>query len=180
MKNIWILGLLACALPAGSMANKPQVSHAIVKSVEASMDQKLQALFSDNPVQVQVLGLTQGAYIDGYGAVFMSELNLAAGTPISPFHPNVTADEVKRIHDRKMERLSKLKEAMQQMLMDSAKSMDPVPADDQIALAISFFYWNWENKDGLPAQIVMHAPKKLLLDARTSAAAKSSILSDEF
>jgi len=110
----------------------------------------------------------------------MSELNLAAGTPISPFHPNITADEVKRIHDRKMERLPKLKEAMQQMLMDSAKSMDPVPADEQIVLAISFFYWNWENKDGLPAQIVMHAPKKLLLDARTSASAKSFIVSDEF
>lgn len=105
MKNFLVLCLLACALPAGSMADKPKVSRSIVKSVEESTDQKLQALFSDNPVQVQVLGLTQGAYIDGYGVVFMSELNLAAGTPISPFHPNITADEVKRIHDRKMERL---------------------------------------------------------------------------
>jgi len=61
MKNFVVLCLVACALPAGSMADKPKVSRAIVKSVEESTDQKLQALFSDNPVQVQVLGLTQGA-----------------------------------------------------------------------------------------------------------------------
>ena len=38
----------------------------------------------DDPVAV--IGLTQGAYIDGYGAVFMSEVNLApaAGTIALP------------------------------------------------------------------------------------------------
>ena len=178
MKNFWIVALLACALPAGSLADKPNVSRAMIKAVEESMDQKLSMLWADNPAQV--LGLTQGAYVTGYGAVFMSELNLASGTPISPFHPNVTAEEIKRIHANKVERLSKLKEAMQQMLVDSAKSMDPVPDDEQIALGVSLFYWTWENKAGLPAQIVMHAPKKLLLDAKTSVAAKSSISSDEF
>ena len=178
MRNLWALSLLFCAVPAGSMAGNPQVNRAMIRAAEENMDQKLSTLWADNPAQV--LGLTQGAYISGYGMVFMSEMNLSAGTPISPFHPNITADEVKRIHDRKVERLGKLKEAMQQMLVDSAKSMDPVPADEQIALAVSFFYWNWENKTGLPAQIVMHAPRKLLLDAKTGAAAKSSILADEF
>ena len=178
MKNIWILGLVLCALPAGTMADKPKVSRAMVKSMEEGMDQKLQALWPDSPVQV--LGLTQGAYVNGCGAVFMSEVNLAIGPVISPFHQNVTADEVKRLHEKKLERLAKLKQAMQQMLVDSAKVMDPVAADEQIALGISLFYWNWENKDGLPAQIVMHAPKKLLLAATTGSAAASSIVSDEF
>ena len=124
------------------------------------------------PPESDVHVSTSSAHVELNGALGEANVKTASG--------DITADEVKRIHDRKMERLPKLKEAMQQMLMDSAKSMDPVPADEQIVLAISFFYWNWENKDGLPAQIVMHAPKKLLLDARASAAAKSFILSDEF
>jgi hypothetical protein len=130
---------------------------------------------------VQLVGLTQGLYINGYGVVFMSEVNLAAGPGLSPFHPTISPDEVRRIHEKKLARLPKLKETMQQMLLDSARSIDSVPADEQITLGISFFYWNdWENKDGLPAQIVMHAPKKLLLDAKVAAGGKASIVSDEF
>ena len=178
MRNVWIVGLLLCALPAGTMADKPKVSRAMVKTMEESMDQKFQTLWPDNPVQV--VGLTQGAYISGYGAVFMSELNLATGPTISPFHPNISPDEVKRIHEKKLSRLAQLRATMQQMLVDSAKSMDPVPADEQLALGISFFYWNWENREGLPAQIVMHAPKKVLLEAKAGAAAKSPIPFDEY
>jgi len=178
MRNVGILCLTLCALPAGTMADKPKVSRAMVKAMEEGMDQRLQALWPDSPVQV--LGLTQGVYIAGYGAVFMSEVNLATGTAVSPFHPTLSPEEIKRIHERKVERLPKLKETMQQMLVDSAKSMDPVAADEQIAVGISLFYWNWEIKDGLPAQIVMHAPRKLLLEAKTSTAARSSIVSDEF
>jgi len=171
MRNVWIVGLVLCALPAGTMADKPKVSRAMVKTMEESMDQKFQTLWPDNPVQV--VGLTQGAYINGYGAVFMSELNLATGPTISPFHPNISPDEVKHIHEKKVARLAQLKATMQQMLVDSAKSMDPVPADEEFALGISFFYWTWENREGLPAQIVMHAPKKQLLEAKAGAAAKS-------
>jgi len=165
MKNIWFVALSLCALPAGTMADNPKVSRAMVKTMEENMDQKFQSLWAENPVQV--VGLTQGAYIPGYGAVFMSELNLATGPTISPFHPNISPDEVRRIHEKKVARLAQLKATMQQMLADSAKSMDPVPADEQIALGISFFYWNWENREGLPAQIVMHAPKKMLLTTKT-------------
>lgn len=175
MRNFWMIGLLLCALPCGSMADKPKVTRTMVRAMEDSMDQKIQALWPDGPAQL--VGLTQGAYINGYGAVFMTEVNLAVGAVISPFHPTVSPDEIKHLHERKVMRLAKLKETMQQMLHDSAGSMDAVPGDEQIALGVSFFYWNWENRDGLPAQIVMHAPKKLLLDP---ASAKSAIVSDEF
>jgi hypothetical protein len=179
MKNVLVIALLVCALPAGSMADKPKVSRAVVKAMENSVDQKLQRLWAEDPMQL--IGLTQGLYINGYGVVFMSEVNLAAGTAQTPFHPTISPDEIRRIHEKKLARLPKLKEAMQEMLIDSARSMDSVPPDEQITLGISFFYWNdWENKEGLPAQIVMHAPRKLLLDAKAAGAGKSAIVSDEF
>ncbi len=179
MRNVSVLALLLCALPAGSLAEKPKVSRGMIKAMENSMDQKLQRLWAEDPMQL--IGLTQGLYINGYGVVFMSEVNVAAGTALTPFHPTISPDEIRRIHEKKLARLPKLKEAMQEMLLDSARSMDSVPPDEQITLGISFFYWNdWENKEGLPAQIVMHAPKKLLLDAKTGAGGKSAIVTDEF
>jgi hypothetical protein len=136
--------------------------------MEENLDNWLQRMWADDPAQV--VGLTQGVYISGYGAVFMSELNLAPAPGITPFHPKVTADEMKRIHDKKAARLAQLKETMQDMLLSSAKSLDPMPLDEQLTLGISLFYWNWENSTGLPGQIVMHAPRRALLEGKAAAA----------
>jgi hypothetical protein len=178
MRNLAILAILLCAVPAGSFADKPKVNWTMIDAMEKSMDRKFSGLWPDDPAEV--MGLTQGAYISGYGAVFMGEINLAPAAGISPFHPSISADETKRTHDKKVARLAKLREAMQHILMDSAKSLDAVPADEQVAVGVSLFYWNWENRDGLPAQIVMHAPRKLLLQFKPGATDKTSIISEEF
>ncbi len=102
----------------------------------------------------------------------MSEVNLAPAPGITPFHPKVTADEVKRIHDKKAARIAELKNTMTDMLLGSAKSLDAMPLGEQITLGISLFYWNWENSTGLPGQIVMHAPRQALLEGKPAAAAK--------
>ena len=51
-----------------------------------------------------------------------------------------------------------------------------VPADEQVAVGLTLFYWKWENHDGLPAQIVMHAARKALLQS----ADQASIAAEEF
>lgn len=165
--------LLVCALPWGSLADKPRVSHPSVKAMENSLDMQLLRLWPDDPLQI--MGLTQGVYISGFGAVFMSEVNLAPGPGITPFHQAITPDEARRLHEKKMARLPQLKAAMQQMLMNTAGSMDSVPDDQQIALGISFFYWHGENLEGLPAQIVMRAPKRVLVDVKTGRADKTAL-----
>jgi hypothetical protein len=178
MKGLAIATLLLCALPSGSMADKPRVSRAMIKDVEECLDNRLQKVWPDDPLQV--VGLTQGAHIDGYGVVFMSEVNLAQGAGISPFHPKFTPDEIKRMHDKKLARLAQLKDLMTDMLVGSAKTLDALPADEQITLGISLFYWNWENSTGLPAQVVMHAPRRVLLQGKTAASDKLFITSEEF
>jgi hypothetical protein len=75
----------------------------------------------------------------------------------------LSAEELKQSQAKKLQRLPKLREAMQQIMLNSAGSMDTVPGDEQIAVGITLFYWTWEDKAGLPAQIVMHAPKRALL-----------------
>lgn len=173
MRTVAIASLLLCSLPIGSMADKSKVSRGAIQAIEANMDSHLTKLWPDDPMQV--LGLTQGAYIGGFGAVFMSEVNLAPSAGITPFHQTITKDELARTHDKKLTRLPKLKEAMQDLLLNSASSLDSVPANEQITLGITLFYWVGENTDGLPAQIVMHAQRRALVNVKTGLADRSTL-----
>ena len=176
MKTLLIASILLSALPAGSMADSPKVNRLMIESMEHSMDRKLAGLWPQDPAEV--LGVSQGTYIRGYGAVFLGEVNLAPAPGISPFHQSVNADEIRRTHEKKLQRMAALRSAMRSMLTDSARSLDSVPADEQVTVGLSLFYWTWENREGLPAQIVMHAPRKALL--QSSNADQAPVASEEF
>jgi len=176
MRIAAVVVLALCALPLGSMADNPKVNRAMIEGMQRSLDNKLSGLWPQDPAEV--LGLSQGTYIQGYGAIFLGEVNLAPAAGITPFHPSVSADEVRRTHEKKVQRMAAIRTAMRSMLMDSARSLDSVPPDEQVAVGLSLFYWKWENRDGLPAQIVMHAPRKVLL--QSASAEQASIASQEF
>jgi hypothetical protein len=129
---------------------------------------------------VEVIGVTQGVYVAGYGVVFMGEVNIAPGGGITPFHQKVTPEDIKRIHDKKLSRIGQLKETMADMLIGSAKSLDALPGDEQVMLGVSLFYWNWEDTNGLPVQVVMHAPRRVLLEGKSAASDKLFVTSEEF
>jgi len=175
MRTLLIASILLSSLPAGSMADGTKVNRAMIEAMQQSMDRKITGLWPQDPAEV--LGVSQGTYIHGYGAVFMGEVNLAPAAGTSPFHKTVNADEIRRTHDKKVQRMAGLRTAMRAMLADSARSLDSVPSDEQLAVSVALFYWNWENREGLPAQIVMHAPRKALLAAN---AEQAPIASEEF
>ena len=176
MRTLLIASIMLGTLPAGSIADGPKVNRAMIEAMEHGLDGKLRGVWPQDPAEV--LGVSQGTYIRGYGAVFLSEVNLAQAAGISPFHPAIRPDEIVKTHDKKVQRMAALRTTMRAMLMDSARSLDAVPPDEQVAVGISLFYWTWENHDGLPAQIVMHAPRKALLAAAN--AEQAQIASDEF
>jgi hypothetical protein len=176
MRIAAVILMALCALPGGSMADSPKVNRAMIEGMQHSLDRKLSGLWPQDPAEV--LGLSQGTYIQGYGAVFLGEVNLAPAAGITPFHPAVSADEVRRTREKKLQRMAALRTAMRAMLVDSARSLDSFPPDEQIAVGLSLFYWKWENHEGLPAQIVMHAPRKVLL--QSGSADQASIASEEY
>jgi len=174
MKIASVALLALCALPG--VADGPKVNRGMIEAMQHSLDNKVSGLWPQDPAEV--LGLSQGTYIQGYGAIFLGEVNLAPAAGISPFHPTVSADEVRRTREKKVQRMAALRNAMRAMLVDSARSLDSVPPDEQVAVGLSLFYWKWENREGLPAQIVMHAPRKVLL--QSASAEQASIASEEF
>ena len=166
---------LALCFPFGSIAEKPKVGRPMIQAIEKTLEPQLARLWPDDPLSV--VGIPEGMYINGYGAVFSTEVNLAPAAAITPFHQTISKEEVERTHHKKLERMARFKAAMEDMLMSSAASLDPVPADEQITLGVSFFYWYWEDTTGLPAQVVMHAPKKALVMVKSGLADRSTLAS---
>ena len=82
--RIAAVALLAlCALPG--VADAPKVNRGMIEAMQHSLDNKLSGLWPQDPAEV--LGLSQGAYIQGYGAIFLGEVNLAPGRRNQPVPP---------------------------------------------------------------------------------------------
>jgi hypothetical protein len=158
MKRAWILFALAAALLAA-----PAFKRAGLIALEKSFDQRIRSLADDPYI---LLGPTRGVYLEGYGAVFTAEVNLANGPRPSPFQPIVGKDGIAKIHKLKLERLPVLRQNMREMLMAAASSLDEVPAKEQIVVGVSLVYYAEEDATGMPGQILMQGERGKLIDAK--------------
>jgi hypothetical protein len=134
----------------------------ILKEVEKATDTRLLAAPAD---PWNVLGNARGTYLPGYGAVVTFELTLANLTPVSPFHPTVTAQEKRSGHDRKAKNLLALKAAMREMVTHAATALTPMPGNEQITFEAFLFNFNWEDRSGLPDRLTICANRQKVADA---------------
>ena len=96
---------------------------------------------------------------------FTAELNLVAAAVVTPFRPSFTEEQIEKIRQKKLQRIDTLKRLMRNMVAQSASSLTQVPPAEQIVVAVSLFYYSWENTNGLPSQILMQAPRQSLIAA---------------
>jgi hypothetical protein len=159
---------------------QPRVTRVTLGAMEQSMDTKVVEVDKADPAYL--LGTTRGVYLNGYGAVFTSEVDLLASSAPNPFRPAYTKQDVQRLKLRKQQRIAILRSKMRELLISSAASLDAVPATEQIALAVTLPYYRWEDKEGMPRQILMHAPKQVLLDGArgNTAAVDAAMIVREF
>ena len=173
-----ILSLLSATAFAAT-PGKPRVSAALVADMAQKLDMQVSRMMPDDPVMP--VGLTQGAYIPGFGVVFMGSVNLAPMAGITPFHQSISKEEIARVHHKKVDRLPKLKDLMLDVLVNFATTMDPVPPEERITIAVTLFYFTGEDTGGLPSQVVMRATRKTLLDGRgNKVQLASAVQVDEF
>ncbi len=152
-------------LQAASRAGEDsfKVDRNAFNKVANGIDNRFRDLWPEYPAEL--IGVTHIVYIRGYGAVLTGELNLAPMGGITPFHQTNTKEELARAHQKKTERLPKMVEAMQDLLVTAAAGLPDVPDNEEVALGMSLFYWHGEDRSGLPDQIVIHGQKKALLAA---------------
>jgi len=170
MKPAGLIVFLLAAVALASEPAKPRVARASLAPLESSFDVRIARAGQNDPFDL--LGNTRAVYLDGYGVVFTTELNLVV-IPITPFRPQITKEDAEKIHQRKLAKLQELKELMRGMLVASAGALSALPPDERVVVAVTLFYFSWEDTTGLPSQIVMQAPRSALLRLSGEALAAS-------
>ena len=166
--------LLLTAAVCISAADSPRVSRAALGSAETSLDDRIKALWPDNPLAL--VGTTRGIYLEGYGAVFTAEVN-PISAPLALFHGTAYSKAEKdQYHKRRKERLPQLVSLMKQTLVASAASLDPVPADEQIIIAVVLDHNMWEDVSGMPASVMVQGTKRKLLEAQRAGSGGAAML----
>ena len=155
-RRLWLSALAAALLAAPS-----RVSRADLRSIEVSFDRRIQSANIDDPFDL--LGHTRGVYLEKYGVVLTSEINLVT-TGLSPFSPKPSREQLERLRQKKLARLDQLRAMMRDLMVTSATSLKNLSPDEQIAVGVSLFHQAWEDSTGLPSQILLQAPRKTLLD----------------
>ena len=154
-------------------ATSPHAMRAAIAAMEKSIDQRFTAIVPDNPYVL--LGMTRGIYLDGYGAVFSSEVNLLPGVSMTPFTRTISPERAAASRETKIERLKELRVTMREVLINSAASLDVVPESEQIVVGVTIFNHAWEDTTGFPSQIVIQARRRTLLDLQASRGDKAKL-----
>lgn len=116
--------------------------------------------------QMEILAVPRGVYLQGYGAVFMTDVNLVYTPSINPFRLTIEEKEIANIHKRKMAQMPVLREDLRQVLLESGSALETVPMNEQVVLVVTFANEQWEVTAGLPSQLTMQARRSNLLDAK--------------
>ena len=140
--------------PVRGMKIAPQT----FRELEKRFDTQLASVGAPNS-PIDVLGTTRGLYLDGYGAVFTTELSLIITPQVNPFRQQITKEEAASVHQRKLNRLPQLKQAMGEMMKTSALTLIQIPESQQIVVAVRLLYLPWEDTTGLPAQVMLTATR---------------------
>jgi hypothetical protein len=148
--------------PTPKQALKPlKIPLSTLYQIERTCDDKLRGIGEANTVDL--LGATRGVYLDGYGTVFSAEISLVTPPAIYPFHPVATKDDITSVHQRKLQRLPRLRTAMQEMMKAAAASLSAMPENQQLVLVVRLDNMKWEDASGLPAMVTIKADRKSAL-----------------
>jgi hypothetical protein len=160
LASISLAGLAAASFVMAGY--EPIVPISALKIVEDATNRKLQP---DGVDPWEQLGDARGTYLPGYGAVFTFEMSLVNVMPLTPFRPEVSPQEVKTIHDRKIRKLPLLKTAMRELMVHAASSLTTLPATEQITFEAVLDNFSFEDRTGLPRRLTMTVVRQKLLDA---------------
>jgi hypothetical protein len=157
----------APAPAAGAKVDPSRITVSTLYVIERACDDKLRGI--GEPNTVDMLGATRGIYLDGYGAVFTSEIGLVTAPAIYPFHPTISEAEKKQVHEKMVKRLPALRTAMREMMRAAAAGLPAMPDNQQIVVSVRLDYMKWEDTTDLPGMITLKADRKSALSGPVQA-----------
>lgn len=178
MKGLGPVRPVFCLLVAAMLAFasvETGVSRASLATIETGLNDKLRVV---GPDPYDLLGLTRGTYLTGYGVLFTFEVNLVYSTGPNPFRPPMTKEEIASLRDRKFRKLLILKKTMRKT-MATAASLPGLGANDRVAVEAFLLYYSWENQTGLPRRVLMTASRIGLEEAAAKNADLASVIQEQ-
>ena len=158
---------LALSVASAAAAQQPSAQGgpppAEIEAEQKACDAAIRGYSIDAPIDH--LLPTHGVYVEGYGAVFVTDVNLIALPPLWGFGGRIAPGELKRIHDSKVKRLPAVRQLMTQMLLDAAKTLIHLKPEESILLHFNFYSMDLEDRTGLPKSMSVQGKKKDLLEA---------------
>jgi hypothetical protein len=163
--SLAVLGVVVLGGAAGAVADTPTVRRSVIRTAELGLKERLLRIFPDN--QFSVIGEPRGVYLDGYGAVFTAEMQpVSDGTSL--MHSILRADEKVQVKAKKIASIPVLKKAMKEALVETGASLSAVPLDEQVVLEVVIDRFLWEDGSGYPAELLVQAPRRRLVEIKTS------------
>jgi hypothetical protein len=165
MKNLLLISsLTVVGVAVGAVADSPPpVRRAVIRAAELSLKDRLVRIFPDAPISVT--GEPRGVYIDGFGAIFTAEMQ-PVSDGASLMHSILRPEEKAQVIAKKKARIPELEKGLKQALVETAASLDPVPLDEQVVLEVVIDRFLWEDGSGYPAELIVQAPRRKLLDLK--------------
>ncbi len=167
-----------CLLLAATLAFagvETGVSRASLAGIEKALDDRLR---TPGPDPYDLLGMTRGTYLAGYGVLFTFEVNLIYSNGPNPFRPAMSREEIAKLRDRKFQKLLILKDTMRRMIA-SAAALPGLAGQDHVAVEAFLIYDYWENQNGMPHRILMTAAKSSLDQAAASKADLATVIQEQ-
>jgi hypothetical protein len=134
-----------------------------IETVEKAFDGSIRGYSIDAPLDH--LLPTHGIFVEGYGAVFVTDVNLVSLPPLFGFGGRIAKGELSRIHDSKLKRLPEVRKLMTQMVLAASGTLAHLSPDEHILLQFNFYSLDLEDRTGLPKLMSVQGKKKDLLDA---------------
>jgi hypothetical protein len=161
--SILMAALVAISAAAAVADTAARVNRSVMRSVELSLDERLSKIWPDTPMALT--SHTRGVYLDGYGAVFTSEMNTASDG-VGLMTTNLTQQMKTQVKQKKIDRMPQLQKALAQALVDAAASLDPVPLDENVVIEVDLLRYSWEDGAGYPAELLVQSTRRKLLDVK--------------
>jgi hypothetical protein len=171
-----LLLALGCVVVVCFAATESRVSRASILAVQHSINERMEAPSGD---PFYVLGDARGTYLDGYGALFTTEINLINNGPFNPnpFKPTVSKAEIDANRERKTKNLVVLKDSMRTLMVGASATLEGLPPNERVAMETILFTYSWEENRTMPHRVFMSAEKQKLLAAKAAHAGQSELAS---
>lgn len=127
-------------------------------NAERTVDLAIQRKWSEDPLVL--IGGTRAFYVDGFGVVMTTELNLVTGPSVNPFNPTLSPETKAAYRKRKLDRLPQLRDLMATQLQQAKTWFPTLKDDEQIALGVQLYRYVWEDQAGIPSQIMWQTARK--------------------